>query len=52
MKTYLLRLPDKIHLQAIQQSKDEDRSVASLYRLIIQRYFQRRKYGREIDNVL
>jgi len=43
MTKYLLRLSDKIHNMAIEQAEQEDRSVASLYRKIIYRYFQKRR---------
>ena len=50
MIKYLLNLPQKIHDQAITQAGIEDRSLASVYRRIIARYYQKRTKGKVNEN--
>ena len=40
---YVLSLNEETHEEALTQARKEDRSVASLYRRIIYRYFQKRR---------
>jgi hypothetical protein len=44
---YLLSIKEEIHKKALEVSVQEDRSVASVYRRIITRYFQKRKDNKQ-----
>lgn len=48
MVKYVLTLSQEIHEAALTQAGKEDRTVASLYRRIIYRYFQKRRSKEKI----